>query len=325
MKKTTFLKSNLAIYILWIVSFIVVVSFFLMNLPTTSSISKSNVVVNNSSALYSASYKDTLKPVDIIISTSLPYDTYNRKKDSVNIYRSFKNGKFNTNVFSPIGGATARRYAMDKDLGKKSFSVSSANDYDSYFYIVRGWKIKTDENNLDVDNSYYVNNGVPYFRKYILKSTKGNHSNWEMTEKRLNYFYEKDGKTILIPISKNTYTYAKYATIFLIFVFTVIFLVCVMLGFKILYNISRGKVFTEENIKMFRQATLITILTPLLIIFIVISYRLLFYKYFDENVVLDIDFFKGQAYFLFVGLAVSVLYSVFKRGFNIQQENDLVV
>jgi len=37
------------------------------------------------------------------------------------------------------------------------------------------------------------------------------------------------------------------------------------------------------------------------------------------------ELYKFYAKLLLSGLAVSVLYSVFKRGFNIQQENDLVV
>lgn len=326
MNKTTFLKSNLAIYILWIVSFIVVASFFIF-IEIVFYQDNGHKVVSKGGSISSASYKDTLKPIDEEIPTSLPYYKYNRLKDSINYVRYLKNGANRSAVFSPFGGAMSLQFVMNKDIDHKKsrfdqFSIEALN---SYFYIIKGWKMKSNENLSFGDYTYYVENGVPYFRKYVLKSIKGTHSNMEMTEKRLNYFYEKNDKIILIQISKNTYTFAQFTSIFLMFVFAFFSLVSVLLAFKILYNISRGKVFIEENIKMLRQATFITILIPLLFILISLCQKLIFYQYFDDNVVLNIDFYKVSVKSLFVGLAVSILYSVFKRGFNIQQENDLVV
>jgi len=325
MSKITFLKSNLAIYVLWIIPFIAIASLYIY-IEASFPLKKSPIVVSNSGTGTSASYNDTLKPIDEIISTSLPYNKYKELNDSIDWVRFFKNGAYQSAVFSPFGGAMSDKFVMDKDVEHaRRHDISSIEAPDSYFYIIKGWKMKDKGPTLLRDYTYYVKNGVPYFRKYILNSTNGKHSNFEMTEKRLNYFYQESDKTILIPISKNTYTFAKYSTVFLMFVFASVLLVSVLLAIKILYNISRGKVFIEENIKMLRQATFITNLTPQLTILISLCHKLFFYKYFDENVVLNMDFYKGQIYFLFVGLAVSILYGVFKRGFKIQQENDLVV
>jgi len=159
----------------------------------------------------------------------------------------------------------------------------------------------------------------------MLKSTDGKCDIMEMTEKKLNYFYEPKDKTILIPISKNTYTFAKYFTVFTMFVFAALSLLCILLCLKFLYNISQGKVFILENIKMLRQASYITILTPWATLLTTFSYALIFNRYFDENVVLNTDFITTEIKLLLVGLAFTILYFVFKRGFNIQQENDLVV
>lgn len=325
MNKTTFFKSNLAIYVLWIVSFIVVVAIFINIFVVFTAMAGSDKVSVHAS-VSSTSYNDTLNPIDENISTSLPYEKYKRLKDSIDYVRVFKNGTLGNAVFSPFGGATTMKFAMDKDIDHKSrFDQFSIEAPDSYFYIMKGWKIRTNEHSFFGDNTYYVKNGVPYFRKYILKSIKGKHSNLEMKEDRLNYFCYKTDKTILIPISKNTHTLAKLASIFIMFIFVIVYLVCVLMAFRILLNISKGKVFIEENIKMLRQASFITILAPLLCILINLSQRLIFYYYFDDNIVMDVEVFKSYINLLFCGLAVSVLYSVFKRGFNIQQENDLVV
>jgi hypothetical protein len=324
MNKATFIKSNSAIYGLWIISFIVVLLLFIYFYIVFASFSG---VTNSGKVTFSSgSLTQNLKPIDEKISTTLSYDKYKSLNDSINFIRLKKNGELNSGVYSPFGGATSLKFAMDKDIDHKSFSDQlSFKAPDSYFYVVKGWTIRTHNNSSFGDNAYYVKNAVPYLRKYVIKSTKGTHTNWEMKDDKLNYFCTHDDKTILIPISKNTYTFTQYTSALFMFVFVFFLLVTLLLAIKILYNISRGKVFIKENIAMFRQATFITMLIPLLFIFISLCQKLIFYNYFDDNVVLNIDFYKDQVKSLFVGIAVSILYSVFKRGFNIQQENDLLV
>ena len=325
MKKTAFMKSNFAIYILWTVS-LIVVAYTIVNIIVVLLAIAQDGKMSGSSTVSSSSYNDTLKPIDEKIPTSLPYEKYIRLKDSIDHIRSLKNGELRNAAFSPFGGAMSMQFTMNKDIVHKSrfdqFSIESPN---SYFYIMKGWKMKSNENSTFGDDTYYVENGVPYIRKYILKSTRGTYSNWGMKEIRLNYFCDRDGKTILIPISKSIYNFSKVALLVIMFIFVSAYLVCASMAFKILHNISKGKVFIEENIRMLRQASYITILTPLLCVLIVLSQRLIFYSYFDDNIVMDMEIFKLYAKLLLYGLAVSVLFSVFKRGFNIQQENDLVV
>ena len=327
MKKITFFNSDLAIYLLWIVSFIGVASFFIfifIAIPLNQN--NEHRVVSNGVVGSSSLYNDNLKPIDEIIPESLPFNKYEKLNDSINFVRNFKNGGPQNAVFSPFGGAMKMKFVMDKEVDHvRPLDLSYIEVPDRYFYVIKGWKMKSEEHPLLRDYTYYVKNGVPYFRKYIFKSSNGKVNNFEMKEKRLNYFCDRDNKTILIPISKDTYAIVKYTSIFLMFVFASISLVSVLLMFKILFNISRGKVFIEENIKILRQAAFITFLLPVIIILINLCQKLIFYKYFDDNVVLDIDFYEERIYFLFVGIAVSVLYKVFKRGFYIQKENDLVV
>ena len=325
MNKAKFIKSNSAIYVLWIVSFIVVSFIFVYLFIGFFSMTKGNKISKNCS-VSTASYNDTLTPVDENISTSLPYEKYKKLKDSINTVRYYKNGANCNAVSSPFGGVMSLQFARNKDVvHKRVFDTSLNGTATSYFYVIKGWKIKKDENSLLGDKTYYVENGVPYLRKYILQSTKGTHSNWDMTEYKLNYYCYKDDKTILIPISNNAYNFAKFTSIIIMFIFVTVYFVCALMVFKILYNISKGKVFIEGNIKMFRQASFITILTPLLFILITLSQRIIFHSYFDDNIVIDMEVFKSNVQLLLYGLAVLVLYSVFKRGFNIQQENDLVV
>jgi len=325
MNKTTFLKSNRSMIILWIISFAVIACFFIY-LKITLSRLNSNIVVTNSVAGITTSYNDTLKPIYETIPTSLPYYKYKELNDSIDHIRYFETGQCQGATFSTFGGIMTMQFAMHKDVvNKKSHELFSLESPDKYFYILKGWKMKSEEHPFFGNYTYYVKDGVPYFRKYIIKSTDSKHIIMDMTEKKLNYFYEQKDKTLLIPISKNTYTFAKYFTVFTMFVFGALSLLCILLCLKFLYNISRGKVFILENIKMLRQASYITILTPGATLLICFSYALIFNKYFDENVVVNTDFFKGEIKILIVGLAVSILYFVFKRGFNIQQENDLVV
>lgn len=324
MNKATFIKSNSAIYVLWIISFIVVLSLFIYFYIMIAALKGSNVSGNVTSS--SGSLIRNLSPIDEEISTTLSYEKYINLKDSINNVRFIKNGRLNSGVYSPFDGAMSMQFAMNKDIVHKSrFDQFSIKSPDSYFYVMRGWKIKFNSNSTWGDNTYYVENGVPYFRKYVLKSTKGTHSNWEMKEDRLKYYCDSDNKTILIPISKNVYSLAKFTSLAIMFIFALVYFTCAFMAFKILYNISKGKVFIEQNIKMLRQASFIMILTPLLFTLIILSQRLIFCGYFDDNIVMNMEIFESNGQLLLYGIAVSILYSVFKRGFNIQQENDLVV
>jgi hypothetical protein len=325
MNKTSFIKSNFAIYILWIVSFIVLVVLSINIFVVFTTMAGSDKVCVHASA-YSNSYHDTLRPIDENISTSLPYEKYKRLKDSINNVRYHKNGANCNAVFSPFGGAMSLQFARNKDVvHKRVFDISLIGTATSYFYVMKGWKMKMNENSLPGDNTYYVENGVPYLRKYVLLSTKGTNSNWDMKEYKLNYYYYKDDKTILIPISNNAYNFAEFTSVLIMIIFVTVYFGCTLMAFKILYNISKGKVFIDGNIKMLRQASFITILTPLSLILTNLSQRLIFHNYLDDNIIMDMEVFKSYGQLLLYGLAVSVLYSVFMRGFNIQQENDLVV
>jgi hypothetical protein len=311
--------------ILWIISFAVIACFFIY-IKISFPLNKGKTIVSISSVGITTSYNDTLKPIYETIPTTLPYNQYKKMNDSIDLVRIFETRQCQGATFSPFGGIMTMQFAMHKDVvNKRTLDLFSLKSPDKYFYILKGWKMKSEEHPFFGDYTYYVRNGVPYFRKYAIKSTDSKHVIMDMAEKKLNYFYEQKDKTILIPISKNTYNFAKYLTIFFMFVFAALSLLLFLLCLKFLYNISRGKVFILENIKMLRQASYITILTPWATLLICFSYALIFNKYFDENVVLNTDFITSVVKMLMVGLAVTILYFVFKRGFNIQQENDLVV
>ncbi|HLP06351.1 MAG TPA: DUF2975 domain-containing protein [Paludibacter sp.] len=323
MNKDNPLKSNKAIYVLWAISFAFVLFFFIHVFVSFSTLGSGRFISNTT---VTASYSDSLKPVDEQIPGSLPHDRYKRLTDSVETVRRLKNGSLGDMVFSPFGGAGKLEFLKNGAIGhKRLMDLFSLRSPESYFYVLKGWKLKLVDAKFGMKSVYYVENGIPFFRQYVLRSTRGNHTDWVMKESRLGYFYDKESKSILLPLSKGVYDFAKYGSIFFMFAFMLMYMVVSLVLLKMLYNIAKGRFFIPENVKMLRQATFITLITPLLFVVIKLGYFFLLDNFQDGNIELDMDVYKQDANLLFIGIAVSVLFAVFLRGFKIQQENDLVV
>lgn len=98
------------------------------------------------------------------------------------------------------------------------------------------------------------------------------------------------------------------------------------LPLAILSNISKGKFFAEKNLVNIKFIAKTTLFWTTIVMLINASIIMVYYsgvkKYFFFN---WFEFFKGYANFYIVGLIALLLSRAFKRGYQLQQENDLTV
>lgn len=148
-------------------------------------------------------------------------------------------------------------------------------------------------------------------------------TSWQLPAVR----YDLDDYMALFEISKTKFLVISVVMYALGFVLLILFLAnTISLPLVVLSNISKGKFFAEKNlvnIRFIAKTTLIwtTVFMVLRVVMIMIYYQeIKRYFYFDW-----LAFFKDYAILYILGLVALLLSRAFNRGYQLQQENDLIV
>jgi hypothetical protein len=194
-----------------------------------------------------------------------------------------------------------------------------------YFFELSGYK-------LDDFSDFSIDNGN-YYLKYPVRDTET--GSWVFTKKKIGIRYahdptdnsQKSSGSILIPVSARTHTFLKI-TFGIVVVLSMFFCIAVFLvmGPRTLYNIAIGKVFNKENIRsLYLIGWLLVsfaVLPPVLsILFRWIFAHLIpspFYYPFWESM-------QDNKFVLISGVIVLLLAKAFKRGYRLQNEQDLTI
>ncbi len=185
---------------------------------------------------------------------------------------------------------------------------------------------------LDFDSKFYLKDSN-YYLAYVVWDTaikekykiekRGHYESME-----LPFRYSSDNKALMYPISKHQYK-NLFLSLQLVGLLQLCFIAYFIVGLpcQIIWNISRGRAFTQKNYRRLKMIGLIIILsafishlTPYIVnCFLANSIP----KQFKMSPFLDSVF--SYLLYYFIGVAVFVLGLAFQRGYNLQQEQNLTI
>jgi hypothetical protein len=194
----------------------------------------------------------------------------------------------------------------------------------SYYLTLSGYS-------LDPAYRFFVHNGIPGLG-YIAYDTIFRNGD----SVRVGYYarkissvrYSADEKKIMIPISNGIYHFLKIFFLILMFIVMFIFVyVLVGLPLQVLINISRGGAFTEKNIRSFSQMS-----GMLLFIFLVDSFAFpIITLIFNSEIPAEFEapdivsrMYDNILYFI-LAVVLFIIGRAFRKGYKLQQEQDLTV
>jgi hypothetical protein len=277
---------------------------------------------------------DQLKPIDQVFSTSLPYDRYVKLRDSVREARKEKNGSAaptNSSFFFPIIGTTGSYLLCDTCT-----SIFYGPNHDirrehvQYYIMLPAWKLKDATGDFFLDDSvkFHREHNLSYLRKRLTERTVsgGIYTNHRYeVDVPVKYSYDQFNHCILIPVNKTTKTVASVMVIALglsLLFYGAYLLICFL---TFIVDLSRGKAFTTSNIRSLRLIAMSLLIFPLIVIALAFSTKFIFYQYFTPDVVLNNSTWIDQWKTVVTGIIFLLLYSAFKQGKALKDEQDLTV
>ena len=261
---------------------------------------------------------------DFSIDKSLPHYIYQQKADSIKTIKDNLDWQ-NKSIAGSGGRVSFIGYATIEKIpfpGKKVVhSPAPKTDSVNYYLTLPGYS-------LDYDNKFFVADDRYYLAVVEWEPQHKSGREGRYIRKQIPVRYAAESKEIMIPIKKGQYKTVAilfrvgFLLIILAWVYTII-----GLPIQLLINISRGKAFTLKNISILRfiafmvfGMSMINILAPYLL-------RLLLHNNvpaeFHREPFLNVLVNNFNAFLLsIVAFIVSI---AFKKGYNLQQEQELTV
>jgi uncharacterized membrane protein len=141
-----------------------------------------------------------------------------------------------------------------------------------------------------------------------------------------NHWEEKDGQ-VLIPISARLYKmfYMPASIVALLIGLTLLYL-CVAIPAKILIRVSRGDIFTSQNVRQLHIAAWAFLLPPFVVIVLQYVFKWIFHRYITADVNLSAWRTLSDCQVLLIaGLVILAIAKAFKKGLSLQKEQDLTI
>jgi hypothetical protein len=246
------------------------------------------------------------------VNDSLPHYLYKRKEDSIKAIKdsiALQNKSFalgHGNEFIGVG-----------HIRKEKKNDSLFNDI-TYYLKLPGYSLLYPNQFFMIGNRYYI---TTVQQDPVSKT-------YHYARKQIPVRYSSDQKEVLIPVSPGVYRTLNVVIIVLIFILIIVS-IYVLLGLPIqlLINISKGNAFTLKNIRILRliaitlfSLTTLNIVAPYLL-------RLLFSRYVPEEFHLEpfLTVLGNKLNGLFLSVAVFIISMAFKRGYDLQKEQELTV
>lgn len=289
-----------------------------------------------------AIYQNTLKPIDENIPDTIPFNEYQKRKDSINTIRDAKNGDgyFEGSAANFPGWAstwcslscdTCSLRWINKTLGE---GITNKQ----YYIILNGWTLKLKNRVFTQRDTafshfwegpdsveFYVKGKQAYVRKVIKMNPDSKiNSDYYLIDIPVKFRFHNSDKKLMIPVSKTV-----KQTLDIIFVAFDIFLAVYIITlfirfFEFVWDLSKGKAFTDKNVNRLKTISLSLMLYPILLFLLNLLTRLIFNGYFTADVVLS-DVYIVLWKTILVGFVFYVLYRAFKAGKALQDEHDLTV
>lgn len=194
-----------------------------------------------------------------------------------------------------------------------------------YYLALLGYKLDHDTKFFIQDNKYNLAYVVwDEVRKRTHDSTKVGH----YERKEIPVRYSKEEEKILIPITKKQYTIATTLLKgFSWFVMALWAFVIFGIPLQIIVSISNGRAFTMKNVSRLNLIALFLFMIALLASFSPFLFQLIFSKHIApefKNTSVWSSVYKNLQYY-FLAAIIFVMSIAFKKGYKLQQEQDLTV
>jgi len=271
----------------------------------------------------------SLPPLDPYISSDLSYKKYMQIKDSIKFDREMKNGSLASSTTGIFVGAQTN-VVCDSCTFDKLFSEKPK--VHTHFITLHWWQLELDNHAKPL--SYYVKDRQPYLRvrkceitdtKWIDGKTRKMESCKEQDIK-IPYFYNEDRKAMMIPVSNFIFRIFQPVLIIAMILFFIYFVFYIIGGFiKFLTEIAQGTPFSDTNVKRLRSIAVHLFLIPVSLIVLNFLMRLIFHKYFTPEIHLSSDVWGISWKPLILSGIFTALYAAFRRGKQLQDENDFTV
>lgn len=253
------------------------------------------------------------------LNDSLPYYEYKRKEDSIALIRNQR--EFYTNnsgsgfQFGSLGAFSMENKNNGSSNLKNTLYFLGLGDYtlerNSKFYII--------------DNSYQLTYEV--WDRNKTGNTISN-KNGHYASKEIKIRYASDRKMVLVPVTKIQFTIINtilFIAAFLTLAFTLNLFI--YFPFKILMNISRGNAFIFDNISMLK------FMSVGLFVFVFISLIIPYLMHFIFRNIIPTDFvlpniisgFSNCFFLLLMAVALLITSKAFKKGYELQLDQDLTI
>ena len=278
-------------------------------------------------------WHDNLKPIDPpIYYKNIPANQYYELKEKMQKVRQMKNGDYFNGWSIGFNGVigTGENYECDTCTinydenfipGKKIYSLS-----------LQGWKLNsTSLPHPGLDSViFYVENGQSYIRKSIVSppfANKDGSTGYQIYEKDIpvKFRYSHNLRWLRIPISKATATILKPIFITLQIMVAIGWLYLIFLFLQFIIDLTKGRTFTEKNIRRLKIIAYCLVAYPAIIILLNLFIRLIFNSYFTSDVVFNTDRLYRWWLIIHVGFIFLLLVNAFIKGKSLQDEQALTV
>jgi hypothetical protein len=195
----------------------------------------------------------------------------------------------------------------------------------SYYFTLSGYE-------TDMSNHFFIQNGT-YNLAYpvydsLVKRAHGSSYVGHYERIQIPIRYSKEDKRVLIPVSKSNYRIIAAAISIGTWLILALHLFFVLgLPLQMLISISRGKAFTESNIFRLRAIALFLVLYGCIKTFLPNLLRVFFGNMIPHELTLasiSASFFNDFIYY-FLAAVVFVISLAFKKGFQLQHEQNLTI
>jgi len=270
--------------------------------------------------------ENKLEPIDPVVSPSLPHYQYKNMTDSIKRVREMKNGSMMGSSYTLSFIGVGKRTRCDTCHFRTFWSKEGIDDYLITLYW---WQLDT--GTFDNPTKYYVKNGQSYLRKGICtpKKIKDNKviSWWcRETDVPVLFRYDEEKKAMMLPVSGPVFKILEPVILtvgFGVLIFYIYFIMASVL--RILMDIRKGDPFSDNNIKRLRFLAICSFSIPIIAFSINMLIRLVFSKYFVEDLKLSNEAWSIFLKPFIIGIIVAALYFAFKQGKKLKEEQDLTI
>lgn len=225
-------------------------------------------------------------------------------------------------VVTPASGHQMGPVGIKKAYLNKSSLSDNSSPAPKHFITLHNLYIKP---KAELDGAIYT---IEHNTPVLLKKNQ---------KKNLGFYFDPESDkpkggvaklctTLMFPVSKSIYSFGKIAWL----AFIALAMFCTLWIFiggliKFIEQIARGNAFTNGNIKILRNIAYINFAIPLIgIVSNILIWFILKLKY-PGYFCLNPSIYFFHARIILIGLFFFALYCAFKKGYSIQQENDLTV